>query len=146
MKKVYQGQYIDGNAVITVNEKPLKHIVRHSPTGFSWGYGGSGPADTALSVLTDLFGGFSDLADIFYLGFKWDFVAFWGEKWQIDESEIDKWLVSKTGKGINALIAERKQIKGGKDYDKETMATKARDTGKVSIAYQDRSENDGGDR
>lgn len=26
-------------------------MVRHSPTGFSWGYGGSGPADLARSLL-----------------------------------------------------------------------------------------------
>ena len=29
----------------------LNHVVRHSPTGLSWGYGGSGPADTARSIL-----------------------------------------------------------------------------------------------
>jgi len=26
-------------------------IVCHSPTGFEWGYGGSGPADLALNIL-----------------------------------------------------------------------------------------------
>lgn len=30
---------------------PLRHWVRHSPTGFEWGYGGSGPADLARSIL-----------------------------------------------------------------------------------------------
>ena len=43
---------------------PLQHVVYHSPTGFSWGYGGSGPADgsasgsqsLALSILADQFG------------------------------------------------------------------------------------------
>ncbi len=29
----------------------VRHVVRHSPTGLSWGYGGSGPADTARSLL-----------------------------------------------------------------------------------------------
>jgi hypothetical protein len=33
----------------------LSHIVLHSPTGFEYGYGGSGPADLALSILCDLF-------------------------------------------------------------------------------------------
>lgn len=28
----------------------------HSPTGFNWGYGGSGPADLALSLLMDALG------------------------------------------------------------------------------------------
>jgi len=30
---------------------PLPHVVKHSSTGFSWGYGGSGPADLARSLL-----------------------------------------------------------------------------------------------
>jgi len=32
---------------------PLTQVVRHSPMGMEWGYGGSGPADTALSILVD---------------------------------------------------------------------------------------------
>ena len=32
---------------------PLRHIVKHSPDGFQWGYHGSGPADLALSILFD---------------------------------------------------------------------------------------------
>jgi hypothetical protein len=31
-------------------EKSLK-VFNHSPTGFSWGYGGSGPAQLALAIL-----------------------------------------------------------------------------------------------
>ncbi|MCL8208643.1 MAG: hypothetical protein K6V97_11310 [Actinomycetia bacterium] len=34
-------------------ERPLVHHVLHSPTGFAWGYVGSGPADLALSMLAD---------------------------------------------------------------------------------------------
>ncbi len=32
----------------------LAHLVRHSPDGFEWGYGGSGPADLARSIVGDL--------------------------------------------------------------------------------------------
>ena len=32
----------------------IPHAARHSPTGIEWGYGGSGPADLALSVLLAL--------------------------------------------------------------------------------------------
>jgi Family of unknown function (DUF6166) len=31
-------------------------IVNHSPTGFAWGYAGSGPAQLALAILADYFG------------------------------------------------------------------------------------------
>jgi len=53
--------------------QPLAHVVRHSPTGFEWGYGGSGPADLALSILTHWFG--AETADAFYQAFKWSFIA-----------------------------------------------------------------------
>jgi hypothetical protein len=36
----------DGTVVGT-----LRHVVRHSPTGYTWGYAGSGPADLARSLL-----------------------------------------------------------------------------------------------
>lgn len=34
----------------------LRHHVRHSPTGFEWGYGGSGPAELARCILIDVLG------------------------------------------------------------------------------------------
>ena len=34
----------------------LRHVEVHSPTGFEWGYAGSGPADLALSILADYLG------------------------------------------------------------------------------------------
>lgn len=37
--------------------EPLRQrIVYHSPTGFEWGYPGSGPADLALNILADVSG------------------------------------------------------------------------------------------
>jgi hypothetical protein len=36
--------------------KAVAHCNLHSPTGFEIGYGGSGPADTAASILADYFG------------------------------------------------------------------------------------------
>lgn len=48
-------------AVVSVREdgqptRLLRHVVRHSPTGFAWGYAGSGPADLARSLLVDALG------------------------------------------------------------------------------------------
>jgi hypothetical protein len=34
----------------------LKHEVRHSPSGFEWGYSGSGPADLARSLCAHVLG------------------------------------------------------------------------------------------
>lgn len=94
--KIYKGKLIDqgvGGQKITVEEDgkhhPLKHIERHSPDGFNWGYGGSGPADTALSILTNCLG--KEQANHLYQPFKWEFVAGWGDEWSISEEEIKNW-------------------------------------------------------
>ena len=36
--------------------RPVYHHVGHSPTGYSWGYGGDGPHDLARSILYDRLG------------------------------------------------------------------------------------------
>jgi len=46
----------------------------HSPTGFEWGYSGSGPAQTSLAVLLDL-GASKEDAQKHYQDFKSDFIA-----------------------------------------------------------------------
>ena len=56
------------------DKKVTQRIVRHSPTGMNWGYGGSGPGDTALNVLLAL-GLCETDADNLYMAFKWDFIA-----------------------------------------------------------------------
>ncbi len=54
--KVYEGTR-EGRAVdVTVDGRPLNprlDLWNHSPTGFEWGYGGSGPAQLALALLAD---------------------------------------------------------------------------------------------
>jgi hypothetical protein len=63
----------------------------HSPTGFEWGYGGSGPAQLALAILLD-FTGKPKTALEHYMDFKWAFVGGWGDEWSITGSVIAKWL------------------------------------------------------
>lgn len=73
-------------------------IVRHSPTGFEWGYGGSGPADLALNILYAVTGD-GYVADSLYQQFKWDVIAKVPEEGGvIKRDEIFKWL---EGKGIH---------------------------------------------
>ncbi len=106
MEKIYRGRRVSpvdetlSDVLIAVDGKPLKQVVRHSPTGMQWGYGGSGPADLALSILTDVFGGRVELADLYYQQFKRDFIAAWGDSWQISEEEIEQWLIGMTANGV----------------------------------------------
>jgi hypothetical protein len=48
-------------------------IVCHSPTGFEWGYGGSGPADLALNVLA-LFVD-KEYTQTLHQQYKWDVIS-----------------------------------------------------------------------
>lgn len=64
-------------------------VIHHSPTGFEFGYGGSGPADLALNILENVLklegyrgprrkcfrGDCFSLAYALYQDFKWDFIA-----------------------------------------------------------------------
>jgi len=119
MKRTYSGARLEpkvgtgSGTIIMVTEAtaervvtdPLPHMELHSPTGMSWGYAGSGPADLALSILAHHFG--ETTRDIkqanaglrlpphclrFYQAFKFAFVAGWGNNWSITAEEIDQWI------------------------------------------------------
>jgi len=95
--KIYKGKRLGPTmnslgVEVTVNGKPLKHRVYHSPTGFEWGYGGSGPADLARSILWNFLG--KEPSRILYMDFKTRFVARWKDKWEITSLEIQNWIDS----------------------------------------------------
>ncbi len=104
MAKVYRGRRLaDGRVEVTVDGRPLRHVALHSPTGFEWGYGGSGPADLALSILADHLGENPSRRDLdagrsrawqLHQEFKWAFIAPLERKsdWVILGSEIEAWL------------------------------------------------------
>jgi hypothetical protein len=81
--------------LVYVDEKPLSaepslKIVRHSPDGFNWGYGGSGPAQLALAILLDYYG--KDAPELrHYQSFKFDAIAVipQEEDWTMTGAEIE---------------------------------------------------------
>src|SRR5690606_28865690 len=84
-----------GEVTVTVCEngvdRPLVHHPRHSPDGFEWGYGGSGPADLALALLWDRIG--AEPSREMYQAFKADVVARWRtDMWAMGGSAIDRWI------------------------------------------------------
>lgn len=96
-KTIYAGERDHDGAHVTVNNRPLPlkpslHVYNHSPTGFEWGYGGSGPAQLALAILLD-FTGDEDLAATLYHTFKWEKVAHFNrDTFAIDGVNIRRWL------------------------------------------------------
>ena len=99
----YAADRNQGSAIVTVNGHPLDprcDLCNHSPTGFEWGYFGSGPAQLALAILAFEYG--DDVAMEFYYDFKCRFIATrGGETWTITSAELDR--------GMNNLLAEGKK-------------------------------------
>ncbi len=74
-----------------LSPKASQKIWNHSPDGFNWGYGGSGPAQLALGLLFDVLKKREE-AVCLHQTFKWAFVAKWGETWEITTEEIEAWV------------------------------------------------------
>ena len=56
--RVYRGSRMPSGCAVIVNGSslpPCTDLRNHSPTGFEWGYSGSGPAQLALAILADHF-------------------------------------------------------------------------------------------
>jgi hypothetical protein len=62
--------------VFTDHLERLRHrFVRHSPDGFEWGYGGSGPAEAALNILAFFIGVKNATDGGLYQAFKFHYIA-----------------------------------------------------------------------
>jgi len=80
----------DGGGIITNVPHRIK---KHSPTGMEWGYGGSGPADFALNILSMFIGQGAAERNGLYQSFKWDFIAKQPQEGgTITNAEIKEWL------------------------------------------------------
>lgn len=85
-REVYlDGQYLDPG--------PSQKYHNHSPDGFSWGYGGSGPSQLALAIILKITGkpdGYQD--------FKWNYITrlpngnSFDEEFDLIEIMDEQWL------------------------------------------------------
>jgi len=117
--KVYSGSRdAKGNTVVIVIETdgearqlPLRlDLANHSPTGFEWGYGGSGPAQLALAIIADVINApeghrppefFDEGKDAecrhravkLHQDFKWRFIApLTKDQWNITERQVREFI------------------------------------------------------
>jgi hypothetical protein len=101
--KRYEGHREGHAAIVTVDGHPLNprlDLWNHSPTGFEWGYCGSGPAQLALAILADHCKD-DERALNFYQRFKWAVIAeLPSRQWTLNSEEIEQTL-------RNVLDAER---------------------------------------
>lgn len=95
-EKEYRGRTNGSVVVITASGSrplnPRNDVRNHSPDGFAWGYGGSGPAQLALALLCDVAG--VEVAREHYQDFKWEVIGKLQQNsgWILPISSIRAWL------------------------------------------------------
>lgn len=107
--KTYRGQLEDtggGNVIVQNGDEvyplPLRlDLKNHSPTGFSWGYWGSGPSQLALALLVDHFGDDKKAIE-FYQEFKRRVIGRLpkNESWEMRSIDIARDLAAMENGGI----------------------------------------------
>lgn len=70
-----------------------QRVWNHSPDGFQWGYGGSGPSQLALAILLDVTSD-EELSVRLHQDFKRDKIATLGDSFVLTIDEIHAWLAS----------------------------------------------------
>lgn len=96
--KLYRGSNDSDGGTVTVTDlntgqtyplNPRLDLCNHSPTGFAWGYAGSGPAQLAFALLCDAAD--PETARVFYQQFKEQVIARlpMADDWQLTTEQID---------------------------------------------------------
>jgi Family of unknown function (DUF6166) len=94
--KTYTGTRAPDGCLVTVHEDdgimrelPLRLDLRnHSPTGFEWGYPGSGPAQLSLALAADVLGDDDQAQDV-YQDLKFKVIArLPHDHWRLTEDQL----------------------------------------------------------
>jgi len=89
----YEGRRTKMGAIVTVDGEtldPRLDLRNHSPTGFEWGFCGSGPAQLALAILADHCDNMDEALE-FYQRFKWAVIAELPRlNWTLNTRQIDE--------------------------------------------------------
>jgi hypothetical protein len=115
-ENIYNGIYSDGHSwVVLKNGNELSpdrslEFVNHSPSGFAWGYYGSGPSQLAFAILleeTDL-----NTAQEYYMQFKTEIIGKLQMTlpFKMKSNEIHAWIDG--AKGVNDLKLEMNDLDG----------------------------------
>lgn len=83
-------QVLDGTGGRPLDPRYSLALRNHSPTGFEWGYGGSGPAQLALAILLDAAG--QETALSLYQQFKFQVVGRMPKEWELTSGEVEMWV------------------------------------------------------
>lgn len=89
---LYFGSIVAINGIPLSPERSLK-LRNHSPDGFAWGYGGSGPAQLALAILLEFTT--EENALRLYQDFKFDVIAGLQGSFELPVEQVRTWLADK---------------------------------------------------
>lgn len=110
MNRVFEGRRTpDGAVLVTLEGRclPLAPSLRlrpHSPTGFEWGYGGSGPSQLALALLLAS-GVEAREALALYQAFKTEVVSgLSNPTWRLTSAEVLEWAARQSGGAAERLV------------------------------------------
>lgn len=91
MDKTYTGIRTERGVLVFADGCPLDprlDLARKSPSGFEWGYGGSGPGQLALAILADLLQDDAEALALFQ-DFKWRVIAnLRGPSWTLTAGQL----------------------------------------------------------
>lgn len=114
MSKTYIGTRYPNDCIVTVNGARLnerRDLRNHSPTGFEWGYHGSGPAQLALAILADHLKDDAKALRL-YQDFKRDVISrLHRDVWTLTSAQIDA--------AVTRIESERTQAAIGTGSDPE---------------------------
>ena len=69
-------------------------VYNHSPTGFEWGYGGSGPSQLALAIMLEVTDDDRKALNLYY-DFKYDVIAGLADnQWTLPLEQIERWIAA----------------------------------------------------
>lgn len=91
----YNGERTDTGCIVHYDDTlldPRADLRNHSPTGFEWGYSGSGPAQLSLAILACQLGD-DAMACRLYQPFKRDVVSKLSrDNWAMTLEDVAKWV------------------------------------------------------
>ena len=90
--------FVNGKELLPAESQKVRN---HSPDGFSWGYGGSGPAQLALAILLVFLP--KERAVSIYQDFKWEVIAVLDRNFEI-EIDLRKWIDQRYGTEMRVQI------------------------------------------
>jgi len=91
--------FLDGNEV---KPEASQKLINHSPDGFAWGYGGSGPSQLSLAILLHFLN--PENAMDKYQDFKWAIISMIPNTDEVVELEIDIPKYLEKGKGAIGIL------------------------------------------